>query len=245
LHGGPDGFFKKLWDIKATGDNSITLAYLSLDREQGFPGNLAAQVTYTLTNADELRLEYRATTDRPTVVNLTGHGYFNLGGESGGDIVDHQLWIDADFFLPTDETSIPTGEIQAVRATPFDFTAFTRIGAGIESGHEQIRFGNGYDRCWMLRKKQVGQLRKAASLQEPGSGRTLEVWTTEPGIQFYSGNFLEGVRGKNGYPYPRRSGLCLETQHFPDSPNQAHFPSTVLRPGQQYRSTTVYKASVT
>jgi aldose 1-epimerase len=178
LHGGSDGLFKKVWEVKATGESSITLAYLSPDGEEGFPGNLAAQVTYTLTEADELRLEYHATTDRPTVVNLTGHGYFNLAGESDGDILDHELLIDADFFLPTDEAAIPTGEIRPVKGTPFDFTAFRQIGSGIQSDHQQIKFGNGYDRCWVLRKKQVGQLTRAALLREPDGGRTLEVWTT-------------------------------------------------------------------
>jgi aldose 1-epimerase len=246
LHGGADGFFKKLWELKANGDNSVTLFYSSPDGEEGFPGELVAEVTYTLTDANELKLEYRATTDRPTVVNLTGHAYFNLAGEGESSILDNELMIDADLFVPTDAVSIPTGEIRPVKGTPFDFTSFARIGDRIAGDDEQIKFGNGYDRCWVLRKQQIGDLRRAASVREPNNGCALEIWTTEPGIQFYSGNFLDAtITGKSGRIYPQHSGLCLETQHFPDSPNRAHFPSTVLKPGQEYRSTTIYKLSTT
>lgn len=241
LHGGSEGFHKKVWVPRASGENFVALAYVSPDGEQGFPGNLTADVTYTLTDANELKLEYRATTDKPTVVNLSGHAYFNLADEGHGDILHHELMMDADLFIPTDATSIPTGEFRPVVGSPFDFTRFTRIGDHIASNDEQVALGSGYDRCWVLRKKQVGQLTRAASVREPNSGRSLEVWTTEPGIQFYSGNFLDGtIQGRRGNVYRQHSGFCLETQHFPDSPHHAHFPSTVLRPGEEYRSTTVY-----
>ncbi len=248
LHGGPNGFFKKRWEVKSATDDSVTFTYLSLDGEEGFPGNLTAEVTYTLNGANDLRLEYRAVTDRPTVVTLTGHAYFNLAtpGESENGILDHELLIDGDFFLPSDSTSIPTGEMRPVQGTPFDFRRPTRIGERIGSDDEQINFGHGYDHCWVLRAANKGDLARAAVVREPKSGRALEIWTTEPSIQFYSGNFLDGTfRGKNGRTYPQHSGLCLEPQHFPDSPHHANFPSTVLRPGEEYRSTTIYKVSAT
>jgi len=246
LHGGANGFFKKLWELKASRGNSVSLSYTSPDGEEGFPGNLVAEVTYTLTDANELKLVYRASTDKPTVVCLTGHAYFNLAGEGNPSVLDHELKIDADAYVPTDSSSIPTGEIAPVKGTPFDFTRPTTIGDQIESDHVQMKHGQGYDVCWVLRKEHVDELTRAAFVREPNSGRGLEIWTTEPGIQFYSGNFLNGsFEGKSGHRYPRRSGLCLETQHYPDSPNQVHFPSTVLRPGEEYRSTTIYKFSAT
>lgn len=214
LHGGPNGFFKKLWTLKASADNSVTLTYSSPDGEEGFPGNLVADIAYTLTDAGELKLEYRATTDKPTVVNLTGHAYWNLAGEGQGDILNSELMIDADLFLPADPASLPRGEIRPVKDTPFDFTAFTTIGDRIASDDGQIKLGNGYDRCWVLRK-QVGQLTRAAIVREPNHGRTLEVWTTEPGIQFYSGNFLDGkTPGKNGRAYPQHSGSAWKHSTF-------------------------------
>jgi aldose 1-epimerase len=246
LHGGSNGFFKKVWDLKANRGNAVTLAYVSADGEEGFPGNLTAEITYSLTETNEVRLAYRATTDKATVVTLTGHAYFNLAGEGTSSILDHELMIDADSFVPTDEESIPTGELRSVKGTPFDFTSLTPIGERIESDDEQMKSGNGYDQCWVLRHKKIGELTRAAFVRDSNSNRGLEVWTTEPGIQFYSGNFLDGTaRGKAGHCYPWRSGFCLETQHFPDSPNHPSFPSTVLRPGQEYRSTTIYKFSTT
>jgi aldose 1-epimerase len=244
LHGGPNGYFKKLWKTIAANDRYVVFQYVSPNGEEGFPGNLTAEIRYSLSEANELRLDYRAVTDRATVVCLTGHAYFNLAGEGNPSILDHELTIDADLYVPTNVGSIPTGEIRPVKGTPFDFTGAQRIGAGIEGDNEQLKSANGFDRCWVLRKKQIGQLTRASMLYEPQSGRSMEIWTTEPGIQFYSGNFLDGtVIGKGGRPYPFRSGLCLETQHFPDSPNHAHFPTTVLRPGEEYRSTTIYKFS--
>lgn len=244
LHGGTNGFFKKLWELKASRGNSVTLSYVSPDGEEGFPGNLMAEVTYTLTDTNELKLAYRATTDKPTVVCLTGHAYFNLAGEGDPSILDHELLIDADAFVPTDSSSIPTGEIRPVKGTPFDFSNSTRIGIRIDTDDEQMKYGHGYDVCWALRDSPTGELRRAAIVRDSNSGRSLEMWTTEPGIQFYSGNFLNGsFEGKSGHRYPRRSGFCLETQHYPDSPNQPHFPSTVLRLGHEYRSTTIYKFS--
>ncbi len=244
LHGGPDGFFKKLWKTIAANDHYVVFQHVSPDGEEGFPGNLTAEVRYSLNDSNELRLDYRAVTDQATVVCLTGHAYFNLAGEGHPSILDHELTIDSDLYVPTDSTSIPTGEIRPVKETPFDFTNTRRIGEKIDLGDEQLTSANGYDRCWVLRKKQIGQLARASVLREPQSGRRLEIWTTEPGIQFYSGNFLDGtITGKSGRTYPFRSGLCLETQHFPDSPNHAHFPTTVLRPGEEYRSTTIYKFS--
>jgi len=244
LHGGPNGFYKKLWKPIAANDRYVVFQHVSPNGEEGFPGNLTAEIRYSLTEANELRLDYRAVTDRATVVCLTGHAYFNLAGEGDPSILDHELTIDADLYVPTDASSIPTGEIRPVKGTPFDFTGAQRIGAGIEADNEQLKSANGFDRCWVLRKKQIGQLTRASMLHEPQSGRSMEIWTTEPGIQFYSGNFLDGtITGKSDRSYPFRSGLCLETQHFPDSPNHAHFPTTVLRPGEEYRSTTIYKFS--
>jgi aldose 1-epimerase len=244
LHGGPNGYYKKLWDVKSTGDHSVTFAYLSRDGEEGFPGNLSVEATYTLTDQNEVRIDYLATTDKATVVNLTNHAYFNLNGQAKSDILGQFLNLEADFFLPTDASSIPTGEIRPVKGTVFDFTEAHQIGERINSGDDQLKSANGYDQCWVLRKKQNGVLTRAALLHDPSSGRRMEISTTEPGIQLYSGNFLDGsFTGKQGKTYPFRSALCLETQHFPDSPNQAHFPSTVLRPKQEYRSSTIYKFS--
>lgn len=244
LHGGPQGFFSKLWKAEPQDDSSVTFIHYSPDGEEGYPGNLLAEVTYTLTDNNELKLDYRATSDKATVINLTSHGYFNLAAESGGTIFDHELKLDADFFVPTDATSIPTGEIRPVHGTAFDFADFHRISERIGGEEEQLKLGSGYDHCWVLRKSQVGELTRAATLRESTTRRSLEVWTTEPGIQFYSGNFLDGsMAGRGGRKIQKHAALCLETQHFPDSPNRAHFPSTVLRPGGKYRSTTVFKVA--
>jgi aldose 1-epimerase len=245
LHGGVQGFDKVLWDVKplkVRGGQALELTYVSRDGEEGYPGTLSVRVVYTLTDANELRIDYDATTDKDTVVNLTNHSYFNLAGEGSGDILGHLLTLYSDQFTPTDQTSIPTGEIRAVRGTPFDFTKATAIGARIEADDEQLKWAKGYDHNYVVRGR-AGVLRRAARLEEPKSGRVLEVWTTEPGIQFYSGNYLSGLVGKSGKPYNFRNGLCLETQHYPDSPNRPNFPSTVLKKGGRYRTTTVYRFS--
>lgn len=244
LHGGLKGFDKVIWDAKLldTPDGSaLELTYLSQDGEEGYPGNLLVKVIYTLTQDDALRIDYTATTDETTVINLTHHSYFNLVGAGNGDILDHDLLLNAAHFTPIDETLIPTGEIKPVAGTPFDFTRPAKIGLRINQDDQQLKFGLGYDHNWALNSAD-GVLALAARVSEPGSGRIMEVWTTEPGIQFYSGNFLDGSNtGKGGKVYQYRSGFCLETQHFPDSPNQPNFPSTTLKASQTYTSTTVYK----
>jgi aldose 1-epimerase len=242
LHGGDVGFDKVVWSAepfeRAT-ERGVVFTYTSPDGEQGYPGTLQATVTYTLTDANELFFDYHATTDRATPVNLTQHSYFNLGGAGSGSILDHELMIAAAGFTPVDSTLIPTGEIRPVEGTPFDFRTPTAIGARIDADDEQIARGPGYDHNFVLERTGDG-LELAARLADPASGRTMEIRTTEPGIQFYSGNFLDGtLTGKNGEVYERRSGLCLETQHFPDAPNEPSFPSTILRPVEEYRSRTV------
>lgn len=244
LHGGLKGFDKVVWQassLDTPAGPALELTYLSRDGEEGYPGNLSVKVVYTLTHQNELRLDYQATTDQDTAVNLTHHSYFNLAGAGQGDILDHELTLEADKFTPVDETQIPMGELRPVTGTPFDFTQSTPIGQRIHQDDEQLKFGLGYDHNWVLNSS-GGSLALAARVSEPGSGRVMEVWTTEPGIQFYSGNFLDGsITGKGGKAYGQRAGFCLETQHFPDSPNQPNFPSTVLKAGQTYTSTTVYK----
>jgi aldose 1-epimerase len=240
LHGGLIGFDKVVWTAEpfAGPDGAgLKLSYLSNDGEEGYPGNLSVTVTYTMTDNNALRIDCEATTDQATVLNLTNHTYFNLAGQ--GDILDHVLMLNADRFTPVDETAIPYGELRSVAGTPFDFRQPVRIGERIEQDDEQLRFGQGYDHNWVVNGA-PGELRLAALLTEPASGRTLEVYTTQPGVQFYSGNLLPSVQGKGGRQYTRRSGLCLETQHFPDSPNQPTFPTTVLEPGQQYEETTIF-----
>jgi len=245
LHGGVKGFDKVVWTAKPSTDQNganLELTYLSVAGEEGYPGNLNIKVVYTLTEDNKLKIVYSATTDKATVVNLTHHSYFNLAG--AGDILDHRLTLNADRFTPTDSGSIPTGVLANVKGTPFDFTNETAIGARIGQENEQLKFGHGYDHNWVLNRKGKG-VELAARVYDPTSGRVMEVLTTEPGIQFYSGNFLDAsVPGKGGKSYPLRSGFCLETQHFPDSPNRSNFPSTVLRPGQTYSQTTIYAFSV-
>jgi aldose 1-epimerase len=246
LHGGIKGFDKVVWKAKPLSGKEgvgLEMTYLSKDGEEGFPGNLSVKVVYTLTDHDELKIEYQATTDKDTVVNLSSHSYFNLAGQGNGDILNHQITLNADRFTPVDAGLIPTGELRNVKGTPFDFTQPTAIGARVGQDEEQLKLGTGYDHNWVLNGK-AGSLRLAARATEPSTGRVLEVSTTEPGIQFYIGNFLDGsLTGKGGKVYKRRYGFCLETQHFPDSPNQAAFPSTVLKKGDRYQTTTVLKFS--
>ncbi|MFB3829556.1 MAG: aldose epimerase family protein [Bryobacteraceae bacterium] len=240
LHGGLKGFDKAVWQARAE-DNRLALSHVSKDGDEGYPGTLSVTVTYTLTDNNELRIDYAATTDKDTVVNLTNHSYFNLSGAGNGDILKHQVMLNADRFTPVDAGLIPTGELKPVEGTPFDFRKPTEIGARIGQPDEQLVRGKGYDHNFVVNGAS-GTLRLAARVTEPTSARVMEVYTTEPGIQFYTGNFLDGsLTGKGGKVYRHRYGFCLETQHFPDSPNKPEFPSTVLKPGQQYRSTTVYK----
>ena len=245
LHGGIKGFDKVVWNAtspKVKDGASLTLTYLSRGGEEGYPGNLAVTVTYTLTDDNELKIDYSATTDKDTVVNLTHHSYFNLAGQGHGNILNHQLVINADRFTPVDSGLIPTGELRAVKGTPFDFSQPAAIGARINDPDEQLKFGKGYDHNFVLSGK-MGTLRQAAKVFEQTTGRVMEVWTTEPGLQFYTGNFLDGKPGKGGQAYEFRYGFCLETQHYPDSPNKPAFPTTVLKRGAKYQTTTIYKFS--
>ena len=238
LHGGIKGFNKVIWKGEEIQDDEgvgVKLIYLSADGEEGYPGNLTVTVIYTLTNMDELKISYEAETDKPTIINLTHHSYFNLSGDGSGDILKHELLINADRYLPVDEGLIPTGEMRSVKGTPMDFTSPMEIGARIENVE------GGYDHCYVLNTGSE-PLTLAARVSEPGSGRVMEIYTTEPGIQFYTGNFLNGtVRGKGGNVYHKHYGFCLETQHFPDSPNKPEFPSTVLMSGEKYSEITVHK----
>ena len=246
LHGGLKGFDKVVWDAKVVvgpAGPALKLAYWSKDGEEGFPGNLKVTAVYTLTEDNALRLDFTATTDADTVLNLTHHSYFNLAGKS--DVLGHVVTINADKFTPVDATLIPTGELRPVRGTPLDFTTPTPIGARINSDYEQIKLGNGYDHNWVLNQAVPGVLTHAATVTEPTSGRVMEVWTTEPGVQFYTGNFLDGtITGKGGWTYQARNGFCFEPQHYPDSPNQPSFPTTVLKPGETFQNTILYKFSV-
>lgn len=247
LHGGQKGFDKQVWEAKSfeNEDNlSVKLTYTSVDGEEGYPGNLACEVSYTLTKDNSLRIDYMVETDKTTVLNLTNHTYFNLKDGGKSSILDHELQINAMNYTPVDNRLIPTGEIVAVADTPFDFTTPTPIGKRIKVNHAQLEYGLGYDHNYVLDK--TGEtLEQISQVFEPESGRILEVLTTEPGVQFYSGNFLNGdITGKHGITYKHRTGFCLETQHFPDSPNQSHFPSTVLRPEEPYTSTTIYRFKV-
>ncbi|MHC4496903.1 MAG: aldose epimerase family protein [Planctomycetota bacterium] len=242
IHGGRSKRFDKVvWKghpLKKSEETGVRFTYLSADGDEGFPGNLNCAVTYTLTNSNELKIRYEATTDKPTIVNLTNHSYFNLAGAGNGDVLDHEIMINADFYTPGDKALIPTGEIHAVKGTPLDFTEPETIGARIE----QLTQTRGYDHNYVL-KNSDGSLVLAARVYEPTSGRMMDVHTTEPGMQFYTANGMRGIKGKDGKVYNRHYGFCLETQHFPDSPNKPHFPSTVLRPGQKYSTMTVFTFS--
>jgi aldose 1-epimerase len=249
LHGGLKSFNKHLWtakDVSTSSAQALQLMYLSKDGEEGFPGNLTATVTFTLpAERNELRIDYGATTDKDTVVNLTNHSYFNLDGEGNGTILGAEVMLNAKQFTPIDATLIPTGELRNVQGTPFDFTKLTPIGTRINDDNEQIKFGKGYDHNWVIDRKIPGSLTLAAEAYDPKSGRELQVLTTEPGVQFYTGNMLDGtIHGKGGKIYKRRYAFCLETQHFPDSPNHPNFPSTELKPGEHFHSTTIFRFSV-
>ena len=244
LHGGKEGFDKKVWKCRQISPNVLKLSYVSPDGEGGFPGRVKVTVTYTITEDNELKIEYRGVTDKTTVLNPTSHCYFNLTGSPENDILDHELMIDADYFTPVDGGLIPTGEIRSVVDTPLDFLKPKKIGQHIDISNEQISFGSGYDHNWML-NGQPGQLRLSASLYDSQSGRMMEVLTDQAGLQFYSGNFLDGsMTGKHSIRYKHRTALCLEAQSFPDSPNKTNFPSVVLKPGEEYKQTTVYRFSI-
>lgn len=247
LHGGLKGFDKVVWTATPVegAESALKLTYTSKDMEEGYPGNLSVEVVYTLQKDNSVKIEYSATTDKTTVVNLTNHAYFNLSGDMNNTILDHEVALNCDKFLPVDKTLIPTGVLQPVAGTPFDFTKPFKIGARInDTLNEQIKFGGGYDHAWILTDA-TNALRLAATVLEPTSGRVMEVLTTEPAIQFYTGNFLDGtIKGKGGVIYKKRSGLCLETEHYPDSPNQLKFPTTTLKPKETYTTTTVYRFSV-
>jgi aldose 1-epimerase len=244
LHGGVKRTFDKvMWDATPLkGKNGVAFTFLSEDGEEGFPGNLKVKVTYTLTDDNELVVDYEATTDKATPINVSQHSYFNLAGEGSGDILNHELMLNADSFTPVDSHMIPTGEIRPVKGTPMDFTTPMKIGARIDDNYEQLVLGKGYDHNYVINRKGDG-MELAARVYEPTSGRVMEVSTTQPGVQIYTANFLDGVTGKHGHVYKRRNAFCLETQHFPDSPNHSEFPSTTLKPGETFRSKTVFRFS--
>lgn len=247
LHGGPKGFFKVLWDAEqliSKSVESLKLSYVSPDGEEGYPGTVTLNVTYTLTEENDLKISYDGKTDKPTVLNPTNHSYFNLSGDFTRTILDHELQINADKFTPVNQNQIPNGELRNVEGTPLDFRKPILIGLRINDPYEQMKFGNGYDHNWVLNNFNK-QVREIASVYHPQSGRFMKVLSDQPGVQFYSGNFLDGsFLGKNRMVYQKRTGLCLETQHFPDSPNKPNFPSVTLRPGETYKQTTIYKFSI-
>ena len=246
LHGGPTCFHARVWDAEQVNEHVLVLRYVSAYYEEGFPGELHMTVRYTWTDENELVIDYRGTTNKKTIVNMTSHGFFSLQGIANPtpSALDQVVEINADFYIPIDENSIPTGEILRVKGTPFDFTVPKPVGRDIDADDEQIKHGTGYDHCYVLNKKEVGELTFAARVLDPTSGRTMEVYTTEPGVQFYSDNWADGYKGQHGATFGKHSGLCFEAQHFPDSPNKAHFPSVVLRPGEVYTQKTVYKFGV-
>lgn len=242
LHGGPGGFHNVIWKVEEADDSHIVFSYLSEDGEEGYPGNLKVKMTYFLTDENEFKITYEAETDKATPINLTHHSFFNLDGAGSSDVLDHVLQLNASKYTPVDSSLIPLGSIDPVAGTPFDFKNAKAIGKDIGVENEQLKFGGGFDHNWVLDKKEEGGLELAATVYAPETGISMEVWTTEPAIQFYSGNFLDGgVQGKGGKAYEFRSALCLETQHYPDSPNQANFPSTILEPGETYQQTCIYK----
>ena len=248
IHGGLVGFDKRIWQASYNANRNeanLRLSLISEDGEEGFPGTLTAAVTYTLNDENQLIIDYAATTDKATIVNLTNHAYFNLDGQGAGSILDHEILINADRYTPINDESIPTGEIAAVAGTPLDFRTPKTIGQDIEADHQQISFGSGFDHNFIINNSTPGELVLAASVRSPETGRTLTVYTDQPGMQFYTGNFLNGALvGKAGAVYARRSAFCLETQHYPDSPNKPNFPTTVLRPGEQYSTRTIFEFGV-
>lgn len=246
LHGGKKGFNAKVWDALQMNDQTLVLKYVSPYGEEGFSGEVRVTVIYQFNNDNELNIEYMATTNKKTIINLTNHGFFSLAGiaDPTPTIDDIECQINADYYLPIDTTSIPTGEIRLVKDTPFDFRTAKPLGQDIDSDNEQIKIGHGYDHCYVLNKKEEGELSFAAKIKDPKSGRTMEVFTTEPGVQLYTDNWADGYKGQNGATFPRRSAVCFECQHFPDTPNHPYFPSVVLNPGQEYRQRTFYRFGV-
>lgn len=248
LHGGPTGFHARVWNATQPDPGTVIFRYLSADGEEGFPGNLKVKVTYRLDNdANALIIEYKATTDKATIVNLTSHGFFNLAGIANPTptVLDQLVSINADYYVPIDDTSIPTGEILKVEGTPMDFRTAHAVGENIDAPFQQLKNGAGYDHCYVLNKTESGELTLAATCQDPASGRTMEVYTTENGVQFYTANWLNGFAGAHGATFPARSAVCFEAQCFPDTPNKPHFPSAVLLPGDEYQQITIYKFGVT
>jgi aldose 1-epimerase len=247
-HGGKVGFNKKIWQSRSFVHEhgvGVILEYLSADGEEGFPGNLLTKVTYTLNNQNQLLVNFEATTDKATLINLTQHAYFNLAGHNNGSILDHKLLLPLKNYLPVNNMQVPTGIITPVAGTPFDFTKFRPVGERIKANNPQLELSRGYDHSWVIKKRPSSQLKLAARLFEPTSKRVLNVFTSEPAIHIYTGNFLnDTIRGKAGSSYPFRSGICLETQHYPDAPNQPHFPSTLLKPGNTFKSSTVFEFGV-
>lgn len=246
LHGGTNGFHRRVWDAYQLGDNTLILNYVSAYGEEGFTGEVKVTVEYTFTNDNELIIEYLATTNKKTIINLTHHGYFSLSGiaDPTPTIENIECEINADFYLPIDSTAIPTGEIRFVEGTPMDFRTAKVIGKDIDAEDEQIKHGNGYDHCYVLNKKEEGELSFAARVTDPESGRTMEVYTTEPGMQLYTDNWGTGQKGQHGATFPKRSAICLECQHFPDTPNKPYFPSVIIKPQGQYKQKTVYKFGI-